>query len=55
MASALISAALNSDSDGNAFTDADTKEEEEEGEADWVNTPYFLVEHVLEEYKSQSR
>ena len=48
MASTSTSAAVNSDSDGNAFTDADTEEEE----VDWVNTPYFPVEHVLEEYKS---
>ena len=55
IASTSTYAAVNSDSDGNDFTNADTEEEEEEEEkeAKWVNTPYFPVEHVLEEYKTQ--
>ena len=54
MASASTSAAVNSESDGNDFTYIKT-EEEEEGEAYWVNTHFFPVEHVPNEYKSQAK
>ena len=54
MASAST-AAVDSDSDGNDFTDIDSEEEKEEGDAEWVNTPFFPVEQVLDEYKSQAR
>ena len=30
--------------DGNDFTDIETEEEGKEGDANWVNTPYFLIE-----------
>ena len=46
--------AVDSDFDGNDFTYIDYEEEKEEGDAEWVNTPFFLVEHVLDEYKSQA-
>ena len=51
---ASTSAVVESGSEGNDFTDAEI-EEEEEGEAKWVNTPFFSVEHVLDEYKSQAK
>ena len=54
MASAST-AVVNSDSDGNDFIDIDSEEEKEEWDFEWVNTSYFPVEQVLDEYKSQSR
>ena len=54
MASDSTSASVESESEGNDFTDAEI-EEEEEGEAEWVNTFFFPVEHVLDEYKSQAK
>ena len=54
MVSASTSATVDSEFDGNDFIDIET-EEEEEGEADWVNTYFFPVEHVLDEYKSQTK
>ena len=53
MGSALTSTVVDSDFEDHDFTDADR--EEEEGEAEWVNTSYFPVEHVLEEYKAQAK
>ena len=46
---------VNSDSNGNEFTNIETEEEGEEEEAELVNTPYFLVAQVLYEYKSQAK
>ena len=54
LASASTSEVVENVSEGNDFTDINT-EEEEEGEADLVNTPFFPVEHVLYEYKSQAK
>ena len=46
---------VDSDSDGNDFIYIETEEEGEEGDANWVNTPFFPVENVLYEYKSQAK
>ena len=51
--STSTSAAVDSDFEGNDFTDKEFEEIEEE--VDWVNNGYFPVEHVFEEYKSQAR
>ena len=37
------------------FTDVGSDEEENEEDAEWVDAPFFPVEHVLDEYKSQAR
>ena len=31
------------------------KKKEGEEDAEWINTPYFPVEHILEEYRSQAK
>ena len=46
--------AVDSDSDGNDFIYIEIEEEGEKGNANWVNTPYFSVKQVLDEYKSQA-
>ena len=50
MASASTSAAANSESEERDFTNV----ESDEG-AEWVNAPFFPVEHILHEYKSQAK
>ena len=55
MASASTSAVVHSDSEGNDFIDAETDEERAEEDEEWINTPYFHVEHVMDEFKSHAR
>ena len=52
LSSASTSAAVESESEDHNFTDVELEEEGEE-DAEWINTPYFPVEHVLEKYRSQ--
>ena len=54
MASATTSAAPTSDSKEKDNTGEETDEEAAE-EAEWIEAPFFPVEHILEEYKSQAR
>ena len=54
MASASTSAAPTSDSEERDNTEEETDEEAAE-EAEWIDAPFFPVEHVLEEYKSQAK
>ena len=54
MASASTSAAIDSEPEDQDFTDADS-EEEREDHAEWIDAPFFPVEHVLDEYKYQAR
>ena len=54
MASASTSAAPNSDSEERDNTEEESDEEAAE-EAEWIDAPFFPVEHVLDEYKSQAR
>ena len=46
MAYASTSAAVNSEFEGHDFTDIESEEEKEKEDEEWVNTPYFPVEHV---------
>ena len=55
LAYASTSAATNSESEERDFTDVESNEEENEEDAEWVDAPFFPVEHVLNEYKSQAR
>ena len=56
MASAsTTSAAVKSESEDHDFTDVDSKEEEREEDAEWVDALFFPMKHVLDEYKSQDR
>ena len=48
MASASTSAAIDSEPEDQEFTDVDSEEENEE-DAEWVDAPFFPVEHVLDE------
>ena len=54
VASTSTSAAIDSEPENQEFTDADSEEENEE-DAEWVDVPFFPVEHVLDDYKSQDR
>ena len=49
MASASTSAAPTNDSE-----ERDNTDEEAAEEVEWIDAPFFPVEHVLEEYKSQA-
>ena len=53
MASASTSAAANSESEERDFTDVEYDEEADDDE--WVNAPFFPVEHILDEYKYQAK
>ena len=44
MASVSTSAAIDSEPEDQEFTDADSEEENEE-DAEWVEAPFFPVEH----------
>ena len=50
MASASTSAAVESESEGNDFTDVESNEEGEAEDEAWVNIPFFPVEQVLDEF-----
>ena len=54
MASTSTSATIDSEPEDQEFTYADSEEENEE-DAEWVDAPFFPVEHVLDAYKSQAR
>ena len=54
MASASTSAEIDSEPEDQDFTNADSQEDKEE-DAEWIDAPFFPVEHVLDEYKSQAR
>ena len=54
VASASTSVASNSESEERDFTDVESDKEADEG-AKWVNAPFFSVEHILDEYKSQAK
>ena len=53
MASASTSAAPNSESE-ERDNSKDESDEEVDEDAEWIDTPFFPVEHVLDEYKSQA-
>ena len=54
LASASTSVAVNNESEERDFTNAESDEEENEEAAEWIDTLFFPVEHVLDEYKSQA-
>ena len=54
MASASTSAAPNSESEERDNFEDESDEEDAE-DAEWIDAPFFSVEHVLDEYKSQAR
>ena len=53
MASASTSAAIDSEPEDQNFIYADSEKEKEE-DVEWIDAPFFPVEHMLDEYKSQS-
>ena len=55
MASTSRSNDIENESEGDDFTDATTDEEGVAEDEEWINTPYFPTEQVLEEFKSQAR
>ena len=55
MASASTIAASNSGSKERDFTDVESDEEENEEDVEWVDAPFFPMEHVLDKYKYQAR
>ena len=53
VASASTNAIIESEPEDQEFTDDDSEEEDGE-DAEWVDAPFFPVEQVLDEYKSQA-
>ena len=53
VASASTSAAPNSESEERDNTEDESDEEADEG-VEWVDAPFFPVEHILDEYKNQA-
>ena len=54
MASASTSAAPNSESEEMDNTEDESDEEADE-DAEWVDAPFFPVEHILDEYRTQAK
>ena len=54
VAYASINAEIDNKPEDQEFTDVDSEEENGQ-DVEWVDAPFFTVEHVLDEYKSQAK
>ena len=54
VASSSTNAEIDSEPEDQEFTNVDSEEENGQ-DTEWVDVPFFPVEHVLDEYKSQAR